>query len=176
MKSNLVLKVIKERRSILNFKDEDLSKEEIDTVLEAGRWAPSFANLQPWRFLVIRDGNKREQLYEDVGEVTFFRKGLLDAPAIIAIAVNQEEDPDHYIEAGAVATQNMSLAAHSIGLSSYWIGIFDIAEKRNSVEEKVKDTLELSDNFRVIALLPLGKSDQQEQGERKELDQITRYI
>lgn len=176
MKSNLVLRVIKERRSILNFKDEDLSKEEIDTVLEAGRWAPSFANLQPWRFLVIRDGNKKEQLYEDVGEVTFFRKGLLDAPAIIAIAVNQEEDPDHYIEAGAVATQNMSIAAHSIGLSSYWIGIFDIAEKRNSAEEKVKNTLELSDNFRIIALLPLGKSDQQKQGERKELDEITRYI
>lgn len=176
MKSNLVLKAIKERRSILNFKDEDLSQEEIATVLEAGRWAPSFANLQPWRFLVIRDENKKEQLYEDVGEVTFFRKGLLDAPAIIAIAVNQDEDPDHYIEAGAVATQNMSLAAHSIGLSSYWIGIFDIAENRKSAEEKVKDTLELSDDFRVIALLPLGKSDQQEQGKRKELDEITRYI
>ena len=54
MDSNKVLETIKERRSIFKYKDEDVSEEDVNTILEAGRWAPSFDYLQPWHLIVVR--------------------------------------------------------------------------------------------------------------------------
>lgn len=172
MKNNSVLDAIRERRSKFRFKDEEVGEDAIESILEAGRWAPSFANLQPWKLIVIQDEELKKELYELAGKITLFREGLEEAPVIFAVAVDQEEDPDHYIEAGAVATQNMALAAHSLGLASYWVGLFDINEDRKSVEKEARSTLGLSEQYRLISLLPVGKSDQKKTGERKELEEI----
>jgi nitroreductase len=172
MKNNSVIDAIKERRSKFRFRDEDIDEGSIEAILEAGRWAPSFANLQPWKLIVIKDEELKEELYEIAGKITLFREGLEEAPVIFAVAVDQEEDPDHFIEAGAVVTQNMALAAHSLGLASYWVGLFDIDEDRSSVEREAKSALEISEEYRLISLLPVGKSDQKKTGERKELDEI----
>ncbi len=172
MKNNSVLDAIRERRSKFRFRDEEVGENAIESILEAGRWAPSFANLQPWKLIVIKDEKLKEKLYEIAGKITLFREGLEEAPVIFAVAVNQEEDPDHYIEAGAVATQNMALAAYSLGLASYWIGLFDIEEARKSVEKEARSILGLSEQYRLISLLPVGKSDQKKTGERKDLDEI----
>ncbi|MFB6214361.1 MAG: nitroreductase family protein [Candidatus Bipolaricaulia bacterium] len=172
MKSNEVLKTIKERRSIFKYKEEDVSKEQIETILEAGRWAPSFANLQPWNFVVVRDKEKKKELYEIARRITLFRKGIEEAPVVIAVAVDQEADPNHFVEAGAVASQNMALAAHSLGLSSYWIGVFDIDSEKSSAEKDVLKALDLGEDARVISLLPVGKADQTRTSERKDLEEI----
>lgn len=172
MESNEVLKTIRERRSIFKYKDEDVSNENIETILEAGRWAPSFANLQPWNFVVVKDKETKKKLYKIARRVTLFREGIEEAPVVIAIAVDQEVDPNHFVEAGAVASQNMALAAHSLGLSSYWIGVFDIGSEKNSAEKDVVEALDLGDDARVISLLPVGKPDQERTGERKDLEEI----
>ncbi|MRR36083.1 hypothetical protein EG829_15680, partial [bacterium] len=57
-----VIDAIKTRRSIRKFTDQVVPDEMIDAVLEAGRWAPSGMNNQPWRFAVIRDRDIRESL------------------------------------------------------------------------------------------------------------------
>ncbi len=172
MQTNKVLKTIKDRRSIFQYKDEDVSEEDIDTILEAGRWAPSFANLQPWNFVVIRDPEIKKELYKIARRITLFREGIDEAPVVIAVTVDQEADPNHFIEAGAVASQNMALAAHSLGLSSYWVGVFDIDSERNSAEKDVIETLDLGDDIRAISLMPVGKPDQTRTSERKELNEI----
>jgi len=172
MKSNEVLKTIKERRSIFKYKEEEISDEDIETILEAGRWAPSFANLQPWNFILVKDKETKKELYKIARRITLFREGIEEAPVVIAVAVDQEADPNHFVEAGAVASQNMALAAHSLGLSSYWIGTFDIDSEKNSAEKDVKEVLNLGDDARVISLLPVGKPDQTRTSERKDLDEI----
>lgn len=172
MKDNSVLETIRERRSRFRFTDEDIEEEAVEAILEAGRWAPSFANLQPWNLLVITDEELKKELYEIAGKVTLFREGLEEAPVVFAIAVDQEEDPDHFIEAGAVATQNMALAAQSLGLASYWVGLFDINKNRKSVEKEAKSALDIPERYRLISLLPVGKSDQKKTGERKDLEEI----
>lgn len=172
MHPNKIIEAIKERRSIFKFKDEDISKDSVDTILEAGRWAPSFANLQPWQFVVVRDKELQDQLHEIAQRVTIFREGLEEAPVIIAVASNQYEDPSHFVEAGAVATQNMALAAHSLGLSSYWIGIFDFDEEKKSAEKEAKEILDLPEDYRIISLLPVGKADHERTSERDELEEI----
>ena len=172
MKNNQVLKTIRERRSRFQFEESDLTEEELNKILEAGRWAPSFANVQPWKFIVIKDEEIKEDLYDIARQVTIFRGGIKDSPVIIAVAIDAEKDSRHYAEAGAVATQNMALAAHSLGISSYWVGLFDINDEKRSAEKKAGKLLNLPDNYRLISLLPLGKSNQEVTGERKDLEEI----
>jgi nitroreductase len=151
---NQVLDAIKKRRSVGRFESTEVKDDELEEILEAGRWAPSWLNKQPWSFIVIRDQKTKEKLSEVVP--TTFVQGLKEAPVCILVIVDPEEDPYHFVEGGAVASQNMALAAHSMGLQSSWIGVFDIKEQKNSAESKVKQILEIPKKHRVIALLPIG--------------------
>lgn len=128
--------------------------------------------MQPWKFVVIKDEEIKDKLYEIARQVTIFRGGIKESPVIIAVAVDAEKDSRHYSEAGAVATQNMALAAHSLGISSYWVGLFDINDEKRSAEKKASKVLNIPSNYRLISLLPLGKSNQEVTSERKDLEEI----
>jgi nitroreductase len=153
--TNEVLTAIRERRSVLRFESAPVEDEKLDAILEAGRWAPSWINKQPWNFIVIKDQKTKEKLSETVP--TTFVQGLKEAPLCIAVVVNAVEDPYHYAEAGATAAQNMALAAHSLGLNSSWVGVYDLKNEKNSAESKVRKILEVPRDVRVIAILPIGK-------------------
>jgi nitroreductase len=168
---NLVLDAIKKRRTVLRFENTKVEQDKIEAILEAGRWAPSWLNKQPWRFIVIKDPRTRELLGEVVP--TAFVQGLREAPVCIAVIVDAEEDPYHFVEAGAIASQNMALATHSLGLQTSWIGIFDVKDQKNSAEAKVKKLLEIPKNYRVITVLPIGHAKYDiPKKDRKELRHI----
>jgi len=147
---NQVLEAIKNRRSVLHFEATPVNREKIRVILEAGRWAPSYVNSQPWRFIVITDEGIKQKLS------SFVAHGIGEAPVSIVVCVDPTVDPLHFIEDGAVAAQNMALAAYSLGLHSSWIGPFNLRGEKESVEEKIKDILEIPRNYRVISLLPIG--------------------
>ena len=63
-----VLEAIFARRSIRQYTDDSVSQQDVQTVLEAGRWAPSGLNNQPWRFAVVRDSNVKEEIAKQVAE------------------------------------------------------------------------------------------------------------
>jgi len=151
---NSVLDAIKNRRSVVRFEETEVKKEELETILEAGRWAPSWLNKQPWIFIVISDRQTKNQLSEVVP--TAFVQGLKEAPVSIAVAVDSEEDSHHFVEDGAAAAQNMALATHSLGLHASWIGVFDLENQRNSAEAKAKKILKLPKAYRLVAILPIG--------------------
>lgn len=153
--SNEVLDAIKNRRSVLRFEGTQVEDDKLEAILEAGRWAPSWINKQPWNFIVIKDQKTREQLSETVP--TTFVQGLKEAPVCVAVTVNTTEDPYHYVEDGATATQNMALAVHSIGLNSSWIGVYDVKNEKKSAEIIVKKILDIPKEYRVISIMPIGK-------------------
>jgi nitroreductase len=74
--NNTVLKSIKERRTIFRFKSTPISNEQLNLVLEDGRWAPSWANTQPWRSIVINDKETKEKICSKV--TTIFSLGIKD--------------------------------------------------------------------------------------------------
>lgn len=74
-----VLEAIKKRRSIRKYKPIPVSDEKIRRLLEAARLAPSWCNIQPWRFLVIRDPERKKELSKLVGQ-----KHIKEAPVLIA--------------------------------------------------------------------------------------------
>lgn len=172
-----LLEVMRGRRSVLRFKADPIPEGDLEKILEAGRWAPSYANAQPWKFVVVRDPERRRALGALVERILVFRPGrvalaalgLGDAPVVIAVAVDPVRDPLHHLEAGAAATQNMALMAHALGYASFWAGVAG----RSEVEREVKRLLGLPRSWRVVALLPVGKpAYEPEPGQRLPLSEI----
>ena len=167
---NPVLKAIKERRSTLRFKPIQVDEEKIYQILEAGRWAPSWTNSQPWSFIIVTDSELKQQLSQ--AGLTLFSKGIQEASHVIIVVVDPTKDPFHHIEDGSIATQNIALASHSLGLATYWIGIFNLEGEKESAEGAVKEILKIPKDLRVISILPIGVPAYEEQSERKNLTDI----
>lgn len=104
----------------------------------------------------MTDPAVKRQLSQVGVRITLFSEGIQQAPAVIAVAVDPRKDPRHFVEDGSVATQNMAIVAHSLGLASYWVGVFYRKNGRRSAERTVKKLLHLPEAYRVIALLPIG--------------------
>ena len=156
MKDNEVLKAIRGRRSVIRFTDQAVTDDEIAAILEAGRWAPSYINSQPWEFLVVRDPKTRVRLGEILRRITVAWQGFATAPASILVMADPARDPRHLAEDGAAAVQNMALAAHSLGLATFWAGLHAIHESRGSAEGELKAALGIPPAMALVAVLPVG--------------------
>lgn len=173
MNANSVLKTIKDRRNNLRLKSTPITNEKLNLVLEAGRWAPSWTNSQPWRFIVVKDKDVKKRIGDAVASV--FNLAIKDAPICVITCVNTKKDSFHFIEDGAVATQNMALAAQSLGLGTSWIGVFSLENEKNSSERKLKEIFKVPKDWRIISILPIGVPKFKEKRKRKELSELVDF-
>ena len=141
---------IKGRRSIRSYKDESVSKELISKILEAAQHAPSSKNSQPWKFLVIRNA----EILEKLAKIHPWAWALKKAPVGIVCLGEEEKSQHHYPMDVSCAIQNIMLAAHALGLGTCWIAIFSMIE--DELEINTRKILEIPEEYRVIAILPLG--------------------
>ncbi len=156
------LTLFRERFSCRRYRPEGVSRDTLGEVLEAARWAPSGGNLQPWRFVVVRDGGLRRGLAHAAFGQTF----VASAPVVVVVCAVPDESGRHYgrrgrelycIQDTAAATENLLLAATACGLGACWVGAFD--------ERRVADVLDLDGGWRPVALVPIGHPA--EQGSRR---------
>ena len=166
---NEVLRTIKDRRTIRRFKSDPIEEEKLRAILDAGRGAPSFSNLQPWRFIVIKDQKLKNKLDKAARE-SVLHLGINEAPVIILVCVDRRSDPLHAIEAGAAATQNMTLAATSLGLGAGWIGIWG-----TEAETSIQKIFKLPETVRAVSLLPIGIPDESPEGHRKPIEEFIQF-
>jgi len=172
MKENEVLRAIRGRRSVIRFTDAPVSDEQVDAILEAGRWAPSHINSQPWEFIVVRDQQMRARLAEVLRRVTLSWHGFAQAPVLVAVAVDPTRDPSHCVEDGAAAVQNMTLAAHSLGLASSWAGLHAADGGRGSVVDEIRGLLNLPKHMSLVAVVPIGMPGYEATSSRRPLAEI----
>lgn len=163
---NQILETIKNRRTIRKFKTDPIEDEKLRWILEAGRWAPSFSNLQPWKFFVIKDQDLKNTLDIAVKE-SVLHLGIKEAPVVIIVSVDRKIDPLYAIEAGAAATQNITLAANSLGLGAGWIGVWG-----TEAESAIQKLLQLPETTRIVSLVPVGNPDESPEGKRKPLEEF----
>ena len=171
--NNQVIDAITNRRSIRRFMREPVSEEHVSAILESGRWAPSWLNIQPCKFIVIDDTEIQERLCTAVP--TLEKAGVREAPLCIAVCVEDYQGSAHAIEDAAAATQNMSIAAHSLGLGTYWVGVLDRTNGRKSSETLLKKILRIPEDYRLVSLLPVGVPEKVPVSNRKNLDEIVSY-
>lgn len=141
--------VVKARNSVRNYSQQPVEDEKITYILEAARLAPSAANKQCWRFIVV----KHKQTIEQLAKTSMINPWLKTAPVIIVCCADPTEsvttnDIAYYPVDAAIAIEHLMLAATDAGLGTCWIAGFQ--------EQKVKELLEIPKRIRVIALTPVG--------------------
>ena len=126
---------------------------------------------------MVKDEARKEKICDVAKNTLLIVPGgtIEGCSCIIVVCVDPARDPYHYIEDGAVATQNMALAAHSLGLGTYWAGIFNLDKTDGSLEEKIKAMLKIPDQIRVVAILPIGVPAYSKEGERRWLRDMLHY-
>jgi nitroreductase len=172
MNDNEVLKAIRGRRSVIRFTEQAVTDDELSAILEAGRWAPSYINSQPWEFLVVRDAKTRGRLGEILRRITVAWQGFAGAPASIVVMADPARDPRHLAEDGAAAAQNMCLAAHSLGLATFWAGLHAVPETKGSAESDLKAVLGIPPGMQLVAVLPVGHPAYEATTSRRPLSEI----
>lgn len=140
-----ILEIIKSRRSIRNYKKEKIKDEDILKILEAGRWAPSASNNQPWRFIVVKD----QELIKKIGDACKILtiNSFVETSPLIVIIYSEKKHKWVDLDCGMCA-QNMMLEAHTLGIGSCFIGAYR--------ENKIKKIVNLTDEFNVIGLITFG--------------------
>ena len=176
MIENLTLRAIRERRSTLDFTSDPVTDEQVEAILEAGRWAPSARNSQPWDFVVVRDPQLRAGMAIILRRITWAWGGFAAVPVMIVVSVDPSRDPDHFVEDGAVATQNLCLAAQSLGLASSWAGVYGSSRAAaGNVEQDLRAVLSLPPSHRIIAVVPIGLAKEQRESSRRPLTEMVHH-
>jgi nitroreductase len=204
-----VMEAITTRRSIRKYRPDPVGDKTVNTVLGAACQAPSWANTQCWRFVVVRDIDIKNNIADTLigvsgkagqslqvmpnGEPVAPLKGVSQRPNKAASAIREApvlivacaemgksgyytRDPgeavtdkgDWYMFDVALAMQNLTLAAHSLGLGTVHVGAFDA--------KKVAEILNVPRGFAVVEMTPLGYPEEQPATRtRKELSEIVSH-
>ncbi len=177
-----LFEAIRTRRSTRRYLDKPVEEDKLRAVLEAVRMSPSWANMQCWRMVVVKDRNVRgriselsyvESLLSPKGfKSNPSQKALAEAPVMIALCADPENSgtiwgQNYYLVDLGIAAQNLMLAAVAQGLGSVFVGVFD--------EEKIKALLSIPESVRIVGLFPLGypAEDKREGPARKQLSEIS---
>ncbi len=146
--SDILLDIIKRRRSVRRFDGNEIPHEVMEQILEAGRWAPSGANAQPWRFIVVTEKEKLKFIAECCYYTIFKSRHVGEASAAMVICADPRAGSETYVLDAAIAGTNMTLMATSMGIGSCWIGAFE--------EQTLKKMMRIPGNLKIIALIAFG--------------------
>ena len=171
-----VLEAIKTRRSIRKYKSDPVDEKTLETVLEAVRWAPSWANTQCWRFVVVSDDALKAKLTEALAANNPATDAIRNAPLVIVAGAKLEKSGFYRGEATTdkgdwfmldvgIAMQNLALAAHALGLGTVHVGLFDAA--------KAGEAINVPEGHCVVEMSPLGYPDHEAKAPpRRDLSEI----
>ena len=118
---NESIKTLLTRRSVRKFKPDHISEEEMDIILEAGKFAPTGRGTQGTKFVVVRNQAVRDKLSAMNAEILGSDGDpFYGAPDVIAVFANSAASGT-WVEDGALALGNLMNAAHALGIGSCWI-------------------------------------------------------
>lgn len=156
-----ILKFFENRNSVRKFKDDGVADEAIKKVIYAASLAPTARNVQPWKFIVIKDPSTRAQISQLASQNAPFIK---EAPVCIAIAC---EDTKYYLEDGCSATTQLLLCAAGLGLGGCWVA----ADKKEYCSQVAK-LLHIPQAMKLVSLVALGYPRETIKAEKKPLHEL----
>ncbi len=154
-----LMEAIKGRRSIRKYKPDPVSEEMLQKIMEAVRWAPSWANTQCWEVIIVKDPNIKSSLANTLTKTNPSLSSMTEAPIVLVLCGKKGVSGFKKGEAATVkgdwlmfdtgiAMQNICLTACSLGLGTVVVGLFD--------HKKAEGILGLPENVEVVAMTPLG--------------------
>jgi nitroreductase len=176
---NEVMRAIRERRSIRNYQDSEISEDLVRALLEAVQWSPSWANTQCWEIVVVRDPSVKERLQQTVPTLNPGYKSIVAAPVILALCARKGTSGyfknavttkfgDWFMFDLGVAAQSICLAAHALGLGTLIVGLYD--------QNKAGEILKLPEGVEQVALITIGyPSKVPSAPKRKDIPEFTHH-
>ncbi len=166
--------LISSRHSVRSFKNDSIPEEKINTILDAATKAPSGGNLQSYQIFVVSNPSEKERLVDSAHGQGY----IAEAPTVLVFCADPKRSATEYGERGenlfsiqdaTIACAYAQMASHNLGFSSVWIGSFD--------EEKVSNILNISNNLKPVAILPIGIANETpEVTPRRPLEEVTQKI
>lgn len=143
------LDVISSRKSVRSYTEQDVSATQVETILRAAMCAPSGVNIQPWRFVVVRDQAVKDQI---AGRNRMISK----APVVIVVCgetlLKNGQPNGNWTADCAAASENLLLAVEAIGLGAVWTACYPYDERMNTVI----GALGLPDEVKPYCVIPVG--------------------
>lgn len=152
------------RRSIRKYKDEEISGDDVTTILQAGLASPSSKNRRPWNFIVVED----KKTLEALSKCKEFGARPIESCALAIVVTADPFESDVWVEDASIASFAMQMQAEDLGLGSCWIQVRERFDRdANLAEDNVRAILGIPDDIRVLSILTLGHKDE----ERKPLNE-----
>jgi nitroreductase len=146
--TNEFVETIFSRRSIRKYTKEPVSEGDIKTLLEAAMAAPSASNRKPWHFVVVTENETLDRL----ADAHSYGKMLHDAPLCVSVCGDTKVSERFWVQDCSAATENLLLAATSLGLGAVWLGVYPS-------EDRVRDVsriLGIPESFVPLNLISVG--------------------
>jgi len=174
-----LMEIIKGRRAVRKYQEKDVPEESLNRILESVRWAPSWNNTQCWEVIVVRDHTQKERLQDVMPKINPAWKALVQAPVVLALCGKLATSGYYMGQATTklgewfmfdlgIATQNLCLTAHDLGLGTVIAGLFD--------HNRAKEILDVPEGYELVTLIPLGyPAKDPEAPKRREISEFTHY-
>lgn len=148
---------IRSRRSIRVFKEDEVEKDKILTLVEAGMYAPTACDQQEWQFIVLDD----RQVLDAIPMFHPYSQMLHQAPLAIVVCADRrlETLEGYWVQDCAAATQNILLAARDVGLGSCWLAIYPEEDR----VQKMRELLQLPAEVTPLNVIAVGYADEEKE-------------
>jgi nitroreductase len=155
-----LMELIQGRRSVRKYEDTPVPGDVLEKVLEAVRWAPSWANTQCWEVVAVTDPAVKEQLQATLPSTgNPAVKAMVQAPVVLVLCGKKNVSGFYKDQASTkfgewmlfdlgIATQNICLIAHSLGLGTVVVGMFD--------HDKAATVVNVPPGYELVAMIPMG--------------------
>lgn len=150
--------VLESRSSAIKFSNDPVDKDSLSRIVNAAMRSPSWKNNTSYRIVFVDDSKLKEKISETILNDTDQMKNAINEAPLLAVIVGDPkesgiiEEKEYYLVDGAIAMQQLMLAATNEGYGTCWLGSMD--------EKKIKDTLKIPNNYKVIGMTPLGKAEE----------------
>lgn len=160
---------VEKRKSIRKYKADLIEKDKLERIYNAARFAPSWKNLQCWRFMSIDDKEIIEKVKLSCDD---WNQKIIseEVPVVVLLCAIEadsgvRDEKDYYMLDSGLAMEHLMLAAANEGLGTCWMGLFD--------EKKIISALNIPEGIKIVAISPLGYPNQDPSPRpRKELTDI----
>ena len=155
------LEAIRKRRSVRKYTGAPIPRQDLETIVDAGRLAASGSNAQPWDFIVVTDR-------EMIQRLKVAAQWMENAGAIIAVVMDPESR--WWVEDGAAAVENMLIASTALGYGSCWLEGYTLPR-----EKEFKALLGVPKEKRLLTLVPLGVPVEWPTKDKKSLREVVHW-
>lgn len=155
-----LMELIQNRRSVRKYEDKPVPEEVLEKVFEAVRWAPSWANTQCWEVVAVTDPAVKEQLQATLPSTgNPAVKAMVQAPVVLVMCGKKNVSGNYKDQVSTkfgdwmlfdlgIATQNICLMAHALGLGTVVVGLFD--------HDKAAPVVNVPPGYELVVMIPMG--------------------